>query len=565
MTTAPSRAAHGSPARSAPGHAASPYTVLAIVLTATFVQLVDISIVNVAIPSIQRDLHASYAAVQLVIAGYQLAFAVVLITAARLGDIHGRRRLFMIGMLGFTAMSALCGAAPSSTVLVLARIAQGAFSGLMFPQVLAVIQVTFAPRDRGKAFAVYGATIGLATIMGPLLGGALIALNLFGMSWRLIFYVNLPIGVGALIAARLRLGESRAPDAPRLDIPGAIMATAALFLLVYPLTEGRQDGWPWWILLMLLCSAPVGVVFVLYERRRTAERRSPLVHTTLFSEPAFRAGIILALVFFAGVAPFFFTLSLYLQIGYGYSALHAGLTTFPFAVASGLAASLSDRASRRLGRNVLSVGCGLLCVSMIGTAIAVDRAGTDLRAWYLLPGFIVGGAGLGLFTAPMTNVILARIHSAQAGTASGVLSTVQQVGGALGVAIIGVILFGLLGGNADSAARSTLQSVDATLRAQGLPPPAIAEVNRRFVTCFHDRATENDPSVVPASCRPPTTGASPEVRSAVASGLAAAGQVALEHDFGRSFRDTLGYEVAVYAVAFGLVFLLPRDGEAARA
>src|SRR6266567_563152 len=220
-----------------PGHAGQPsrhdgaagpanrWLVLAIVLTAVFMQLLDTTVTTVAVPSIQRSLHTTFGEVQLVLAGYSLAFACVLITGSRLGDIYGRKRLFLIGMVTFTAASAVCGAAPDGLTLVIARIAQGMCSGLMFPQVLAILQVTFPPREKPKAFAIYGATIGLATILGPVLGGSLIKLNLFGTDWRAIFYVNVPIGLVALAAGIRTVGESRAPDADRLDLAGVVLAT----------------------------------------------------------------------------------------------------------------------------------------------------------------------------------------------------------------------------------------------------------------------------------------------------------------------------------------------------
>src|SRR5215472_5484620 len=218
------------------------------VLTAAFMVLLDISIVNVAIPSIQQNLHASFGEVQLVLAGYALAYAVLLITGGRLGDIYGRKRMFMLGMGGFVVASALCGLAQNPTMLVTSRVLQGLMAALMYPQVLSVIQVLFPPRERGKAFGIFGAIIGLATISGPLAGGLIIRDDLSGGAWRWIFLVNLPIGIAALSAAWRVLPESRAPQATRLDLWGVGIVTAGLGLLVYPLVEGRDLGWPVWSL-----------------------------------------------------------------------------------------------------------------------------------------------------------------------------------------------------------------------------------------------------------------------------------------------------------------------------
>ncbi|MGB9375972.1 MAG: MFS transporter [Mycobacteriales bacterium] len=533
------------------GHS-NPYVVLAIVLTATFMQLVDISIVNVAIPSIQRDLSASYGQIQLVLVFYVLAFACTLITAARLGDIYGRRRMFLVGMSTFTVASILCGAAPSAGVLVFARLFQGLAAGLMFPQVLSVIQVTFAPKDRGKAFGIVGATIGIATILGPLLGGLLIQLNLGGLEWRTIFYVNVPIGVAALVGAWMFLGESRAPGATKLDIPGALLVTGGLLLLIFPIVEGRDRGWPSWIWLVLAASVPVLAVFIVYERRRTREDNDPLLRMSLFRDRAFVAGLALSLVFFAGLPPFFFSLALYLQIGQGFSALGSGLTGFPFALGSAVAASFSDRIAQRIGRRVLHIGTGLLVLGMLTVLITTHLVGVHPHTWQFIPAMLISGLGLGLFIAPVINIILAAIKSESVGAASGVLSTVQQVGGAMGIAAIGVILFGLLGLNAGRSADAVAPDLRTTLAAQGVPPAAQEQVISGFRRCFDDRSHANDPTLVPPSCRPPA-GTSPQVAAA----LQANGRDALAKNFSRSYQQTLVYEILIFSAAFLLVFRLP--------
>jgi len=279
------------------------WVALAVVLVAGFMQLVDISIVNVAIPSIQRDLDATYSQIQWVLAGYQLAFAVTLITGGRLGDIFGRKRLFMLGMAGFTLASALCGLAQSPGMLVGSRFLQGVMGAVMFPQILSVIQVTFPPRERGTAFGIFGATIGLATITGPLVGGLLIEGDLLGLGWRPIFLVNVPIGIGALVAAALYLRESRAPRALRLDPAGVGLATAGLLLLVYPLVQGRDLGWPAWTFASMAASVLVLAAFAAWERRKKAADGSPLVDLDLFRQRAFVAGVLVAAIFFMASPP----------------------------------------------------------------------------------------------------------------------------------------------------------------------------------------------------------------------------------------------------------------------
>lgn len=540
------------PATDPSGSGVRPFPILGIVLTAVFVQLLDISIVNVAIPSIQTDLGADAASIQLVLAGYQLAFACTLITAARLGDIRGRRRMFLIGMAVFTVASLLCGLAPEPRTLVLARILQGLGSGLMFPQVLAVIQVTFQGKDRGRAFGIFGATIGLATILGPLVGGLLLKANLFGTDWRMIFLVNVPVGIGALYMALRHLPESQAPDAPKLDLRGAALVTLGLFLLVFPLTEGRQRGWPAWIWVMLGVSVPVLVGFVVLQRRKTRADDDPLVLMSLFGNQSFQAGTVLSAVFFLGIAPFFFAFSLYLQVGLGFTPLHSGLTTLPFAIGSGLASSRSDAVAQRLGRNVLLLGSVLVAVGMAALIGVLDLAGTDLHSWRVAPVLFVAGLGLGLFVAPLSNVVLAGISGRETGSASGVLSTLQQVGGALGVALIGVLLFGLLSSHAGAAAKGGTTALRTQLLAAGLPAQGAEAATARFTDCFTRRAESGDPSATPRGCAP-----QPGPAAAV---FARAGRAAQAADYQYAIQRTLLFEVLVFSAAALLVRRLPRGG-----
>lgn len=537
---------------------------LAIIMAAAFVQLLDVSIVNVAIPSIQRDLHATSAAVQLVVAGYLLAFAMVLVTGARLGDIYGRKRLFLVGMIGFTLASAACGAAPSATALVVSRVVQGAFSALMYPQVFSVIQVSLPPRERGRAFGILGAVIGLATVLGPVVGGALITANIAGVAWRAIFYVNVPIGIAAAVGAVLRLPDSKAPDRPRLDVPGAVLATATVFLVVYPLVQGRQDGWPAWGWAMLAAAVPVGAAFTVYERRRSAAERFPLVHADLVRQRSFVAGSIAMFVFFCGLPAFFFTLSLYLQLGYRFSPLVAGLTALPYAAGNIAGSVNSNRLTNRLNVRVLSLGCAIVTVAMVGTWAVVHAVGNGIDAWELTPVLLVGGVGMGFFLPPVANLILSGIHTKAAGSASGVLSTVQQVGGTVGVALVGVVFFGLLSSYAPGAAAAQRPTVAAAAARAGLPATVADQIQAGFARCFDDRVTSNDVTATPASCtrleRQARQGPLPAARKAVltqAVGTTAAND-ALAADFRRAFEWALLYEIVVFAAAGVSTFLLPR-------
>ena len=537
---------------------------LAVVLIAGFMQLVDISIVNVAIPSIQRDLDATYSQIQWVLAGYQLAFAVMLITGGRLGDIFGRKRLFMIGMAGFTLASALCGLAQSPGMLIGSRVLQGLMGAVMFPQILSVIQVTFPPRERATAFGMFGATIGLATITGPLVGGLLIQADLFGLQWRPIFLVNVPIGVLALAAAARYLIESRAPRALRLDPIGVTIITAGLLLFVYPLVQGRDLDWPLWTFLSMAAAVPVLVLFGVYERHKKRLDGSPLIDLDLFRQRSFVPGLAVAGIFFMGIPAFFLTFSLWLQIGLGFTALHAGLTGIPFAVGSALASAASVRLAPALGRRILSVGSLLLVAGMAGLIWTVDRYGGAIHSWQLIPALLVCGLGLGSVVAPLVNVVLAGIRGQDAGAASGVLSTVQQVGGAIGVAMIGVIFFGLLGSQAAGVADDVIPGLRAELQTAGLPPAVTQQVAAGFRTCFEDRANAKDPSAVPASCA--RAQAQGQSQPQLAQVVGATADSARRQNFSQAFQRTLLFEIGVFLASFLLVFLLPqaRGEEASR-
>jgi EmrB/QacA subfamily drug resistance transporter len=561
--------------QSAPAQVADPrrWKALAVVLIATFMILLDISIVNVAIPSIQRDLGATYAEIQWVLAGYQLAYAVVLISGGRLGDIFGRKRLFIIGVTGFTVASAMCGLAPDPIALVAARVAQGLMAALMYPQVLSVIQVGFPPRERGTAFGILGGIIGVAAISGPLLGGLLISADLHvagtALLWRPIFLVNLPIGIGAVIAATIYLRESRAPGAPHLDIPGTLLATVGLFLIAFPLVEGRDAGWPLWAYLMIAAGVAVMAIFGRYIRARARRGGSPLVEPKLFGDRAFAVGSAIAMVFFAGIPAFFLTFSLFVQIGLGFSALHAGLTTLPFALVSAMASGISIRLAPKLGKRILSLGCIALIAGMAGLWLTVKTAGVEVNSYEMIPALAVSGAGLGLVVAPLINIILAGIQSGFAGSASGVLTTVQQIGGALGVAVIGIIFFGQVSGYAPVVAQSSARQLSIQLAAAGVPAPVVSDTAQLFSRCFIARSASNDPTAALPGC-PSLSGSSGPAGPCLAAAQACAAQAtiarisatvaqqAVAENFDNAFRDAIYFELAAFALVFLMVFVLPR-------
>ena len=425
---------------------------LTVVLIASFMDLLDITIVNVAIPSIQRNLHAGYAQIQWIVAGYALAFAVVLITGGRLGDIFGRKRLFLIGMTGFTAGSALCGTAVNPDMLIASRFFQGTMAALMIPQVLAIIYVTFPPAERGKVFGVYGGVAGFASVAGPVLGGLLVQWNLIGWQWRPIFLVNIPVGVAGVIAAWFVVRESTAPGVTRLDFPGVALATIAIGILIYPLTEGHDLGWPAWTFALMGGSVPVFAVFIAYQRRRTraagsagSGRRAgpaPLVVLELFRHRSFTAGLGVSVLFWGAFGGFFLTWMLYMQAGLGWTPLHAGLTAIAFAVPSAAAAGASIQLlTPRYGRNVLMAGAVTAGAGFGLYIFLTAHYGTTIQSWPMIAPLAITGAGFGLIVSPLVDLVLSGVPRDDAGSASGLLNTVQQLGVALGIALIGTIFF----------------------------------------------------------------------------------------------------------------------------
>lgn len=422
------------------------WLILATVLIGTFMAILDVFIVNVAIPSISKGLGASFSEIELVIASYTLAYAVLVITGGRLGDLFGYKRLFIIGMAGFTLASALCGFAPTALVLIVARVLQGISAALLYPQVLSIIQVTFTGRERSTALGVFGATIGLSSIAGQLLGGFLIQANLGGLTWRPVFLVNVPLGVLALVAGSILLVNQQAPSRRmRLDFVGVGIVTVALLLLVIPLISGREAGWPLWMILSLVASLPVFVAFVWFEQRMAKRGGSPLVNLAIFKQRAFTVGVLIALVFFAGNAGFLFVLTLFLQFGLGFSPLHSGLTFVPFSAAFFVSSLLAPRLIPVLGRVVLSLGYFTTALGMFAILAIVQLAGTTLSSWILVPALLIQGFGAGLGLTPLVGTIVSRVQSRDAGAAAGIVSTSFQLGNVLGIALIGLVFFVALG------------------------------------------------------------------------------------------------------------------------
>ncbi|MGW2718362.1 MFS transporter [Streptomyces sp. NPDC001492] len=419
---------------------------LAIVMTAAFMDLVDVTIVNIAIPSIQRDAGASVSQIQWITAGYALAFAAGLITGGRLGDIHGRKRLFLVGIGGFTLASALCGFAANPEMLVASRILQGAMAAMMVPQVLSIVHATFPAHERGKVFGLFGAIVGLGAVSGPLLGALLTEWNLWGLEWRPIFLINLPVGIAGLLLGSRFITESKAPRALKLDLVGVALVTLGLTMLLYPLTRGRELHWPLWGYASMAGALVVFAVLVAYERRKAVRDGSPLVELSLFRVKSFAAGIAVQTVFGIALGVFFLVWTLYMQTGLGWSPLRAGLTGVPFSISVSTAAGLSvQKLVPRFGRKVLQAGALLMAAGVLLYIWESGRYGLAIASWQMALPLIVMGVGMGLIVAPLTDAVLSDVPREHAGSASGLINTVQQMGNALGLGLVSVVFFGEIG------------------------------------------------------------------------------------------------------------------------
>jgi MFS family permease len=453
---------------------------LFVIVAGSFITTLDFFIVNVAIPSMQRTLHTGSASIQWVVAGFALALAAGLIIGGRLGDLYGRRRMLTVGLALFTAASAVCGFAPNAGIMVAGRVVQGAAAAIVGPQVLCLIGVLYQGRDRVRAFTAYGLSLGFAAVFGQLIGGVLIRADVAGLGWRTCFLVNLPVGIGVLAALPKLVPESRAPRDSQtrgpIDVTGTVLVTLALVALVLPLVQGRAEGWPAWTWACLAASLPLLLVFLAHQYRRVDRAMTPLIELGLFRSRAFTAGIALAGVFFAGMASFFLVLTLYLQQGRGLSTLVTGSVFTPMGASYLVTTVRMPQLAALLGRQLIAVGGLVIAAGQAGLLITVHEIGLTGSPWLLTPSLLVIGAGMGLVTAPLSSTVLAGVEHRHAGAASGVLSTMQNIGNALGVAVIGVVFFGALSRAAGPAAfPHAMSSSAAWLAGLGLAVAAGAQ------------------------------------------------------------------------------------------
>ncbi|MBN3813166.1 MFS transporter [Paraburkholderia sp. Ac-20347] len=415
---------------------------LVVLLVGAILPPIDYFIVNLALPAIHSGLSASAAQLQMVVSAYACANAVAQITGGRLGDLYGRKRMFMIGMAGFVLASTLCGLATSGAMLVAGRILQGLFAAVLAPQVLATIRSVFTPHEQVRVMGFYGFVFGVAAVIGQLGGGALISLHPFGLGWRAIFLVNLPIGVLALLGSWRFIPESRPPRGARIDVPGTVLLSLFLLMLVYPLTRGREEGWPTWMLICLAASVPMLGALLRVEARSLARGHDPLLDVRLFRNPVIALGLVLAFLFYT-LSAFFLSYGIYLQGALHWTPLASGVAILPFGLGFLSSPLLMPRLVFRLGSyRVLTLGFVLIALGLAAAA-ALASVSAPGAGFYL--GLGAMGMGQGLVLPSVVRIVLAEVDPARAGVASGMVTATLQIGAAVGAATLGGVFFSHLG------------------------------------------------------------------------------------------------------------------------
>ncbi|MGH3409367.1 MAG: MFS transporter [Streptosporangiaceae bacterium] len=439
----------------------------AVVLAAMIMNLLDSTIVNVAAPSIQRDLGMSSSALVWIAAAYTLAIAVGLMTGGRLGDMFGRKRMLMIGLTGFVVASAGCALAWSPGSLIAGRVVQGLSAAMLTPQAFGLIRDLFPPAQMTKAFAALGPVIGLSTVAGPIVAGLLLKANLFGSDWRALFLINLPLGVFALIVGGRVLPARLAEHGRvRLDFVGTVLLAAAAFLLVFPLVDGRTLGWPAWIFGVLAAAIPLLGLFVAQQRYRVRSGRTPLVEFSVLRKRSYLSGVVFVLVFFSSIVGFSLTMGLFLQIGLGFTPIHASLLLAAMAAGAFIGSGVGAWAATAVGRPILHIGLAIMAAGTLVLYLSLHAVREMVGTFTLIPGLAVFGIGMGMIFVPLFSIIMGEIADREVGSASGLLESSQQLGASLGVALLATLFFSTLsaGGGAQHPAMAVPGSLLAAER-----------------------------------------------------------------------------------------------------
>ncbi|WP_326821331.1 MFS transporter [Streptosporangium sp. NBC_01756] len=468
----------------------SRWVMLPVLLSALFMAQFDLYVVNIAAPTLEHDLHAGPAALELIVAGYGFTYASGLITGGRLGDLLGSWKMFIAGTLAFGAASLLCGLAQTSGELVAARLLQGLTGAAMVPQVLALISAVFPPAERSRALSWFGVTVGVGGVAGQILGGALLQVNVLGLGWRVIFLVNVPIALAAAALAHRLLPRLRSAATPRLDLVGAAGICLSLALVLVPLVLGRTEGWPLWAWASLAAAVPALVASLLWERALARRGGQPLLDLTLFTDTVFARGLLICLGVFGAFFSLMFTLTLVLQSGLGLDPLHAGLTFGPLGLAFAAASITSPRLVGRHGSRLVTAGTAVSGLGLIALLVVLHLTGADIQALHLIGPMVLIGLGNGLAVPALTGVVLGGVRAGNAGAASGLLTTSQQFASAAGIAALGAVFFQALGtGHGPAAYTSAL----ATVAVVDLALVALAMLGS-FLLTRSTRSTREQPA-----------------------------------------------------------------------
>ncbi|KIN78244.1 MFS transporter [Sulfitobacter mediterraneus] len=427
------------------------WAALAVLYLASLINLIDVSIVNVALPQIQADTGATPTQLKWVAEAYVLALAVGLLPFGRFGDVFGRPRMFVWGLLGFTAASAVCGLAPNIESLIAARAMQGMAAAMMVPQVLAIVHVIFAPSEKARVFGLFGTISSLGVVVGPIIGGALISADLAGLGWRPAFLLNIPLGVAALVGAWLYLPRLETDRETQPDWFGSALFALAALLLIFPLIQGRALGWPWWSFALMAASIPAVLAFASHQRNRSARGASALMPPGLMSNPTYLYRLALVTLFFSGIPGLFLVLAIFLQAGFGLTALESGLVTTPFPVGVMVASMLTQRFGDRHLHARIAGGAALLVIGMLGLVIVIQSTGATPNGFAFAPPLLIAGFGMGAAVISLFQVTMASVAMQDAGAGSGAMQAFQQIGAALGIAVAGQIFFTVLGDGGMSA------------------------------------------------------------------------------------------------------------------
>ncbi|MDL9944741.1 MFS transporter [Gordonia sp. ABSL11-1] len=536
------------------------WVALAGCLLGVFMQMLDTTIVNIALPDLTVDLAASTSQQLFVLTVYTLAFACTLLTAAIVGGRLGRRRVFIASVVAFTVTSVLCGLAQTPLELIVCRGAQGVSAAMMSAQTLALIAALFPKARHGLVFGIYGAVAGLAAMLGPVVGGVLVTSDVFGWGWRTIFFVNVPMGLAACVLARHRLPQLRQATRTRLDGPGVVLSTAGLFLLLYPLAVGREEGWPAHLWVMMASAAVLLAAFVVVERWTLHHGGIPLLRVDLFRSRRFSIGLTLSLLFFSVFAGFFFTVSVSVQFGLGYSALTTGLLALPFAVGGAAGSLMSPLVVTRVGAAVtLCTGGVVLAVGLAWLAWTLDSSSVSLSVPAVIAPLIVGGVGTGLFVAPLQTAILSDTEPSNIGSASGCVPTVQHIGASLGLAVVTLFFFGQVATQAQSAVPAVRAELSGNLDDSTVDPLFRGAVADRFADCATGQLTSAHPDRPAPGCAADGTadgGMAADIARAASDDLRSAARSVAAWTFVGAFQVTLWVLSGMCLVIAGLSLAL---------